>query len=109
MTEKKRKYFNLTKEILSGKILSRQFFRKQAGLAGFIALLIFAYIYNGFIVNGQQARIRALREEIKEARYEMLELSSQHTQMTRSSAINAELKRRNSKVEESVVPPIQVK
>lgn len=97
------------KEILSGSIFTRGFFRKQYKLLALIALLTFIYIYNGFLSQGQQRRIKVLNEEIKEAQYEMLELSSRYTQMTRPSAINQQLKEKGSKVHESVTPPTLVK
>lgn len=109
MTEKRRKYLDIIREIFSGKILSREFFRNHAKLALLVVILAFLYIYNSFEVNAQVATIKRLKEDIKEARYTMLELSAEHTQMTRSSEISKELHKRGSKVEESVTPPIQVK
>lgn len=97
------------KEILSGSIFTREFFRKQYKLLALIALLTFIYIYNGFLSQSQQRRIKMLNEEIKEARYEMLELSSEYTQMTRPSAINIQLHEKGSRVHESVTPPTLVK
>lgn len=97
------------KEILSGSIFTNDFFRKQYKLLALIAFLIFVYIYNGFRSQGQQRQIKLLNEEIKEARYEMLELSSRYTQMTRPSAINRQLKEKGSGVQESTTPPTLIK
>ncbi len=97
------------KEILSGSIFATDFFRKQYKLLALIAALTFVYIYSGFQSQSQQRRIKVLNEEIKEARYEMLELSSEYTQMTRPSAISRRLKEQNSPVHESVTPPTLIK
>ena len=106
--EKEKKHWAL-KDFLSGSIITHGFFRKQYKLLALIAFLVFVYIYNGFLSQGQQRRIKVLNEEIKEARYEMLELSSQYTQMTRPSAISRQLHTKGSKVHESITPPTLVK
>ena len=106
-TEKKDR--NILKDILSGGIFTRGFVRKQYKLFALIAFLVFVYIYNGFLSQGQQRKIKVLNEEIKAARYEMLELSSKYTQMTRPSEINRQLKEKGSKVTESVTPPTRIK
>ncbi len=108
MNKEKRHRLSL-KEILSGSFFTREFFRRQYKLLALIAFLIFVYIYNGFLWQGQQRQIRVLSEEIKEARYEMLELSSKYTQMTRPSAINQQLKEKGSNIHESVTPPTLIK
>ena len=108
MSEKQKNRISL-KEILSGSIFTRDFFRQQYKLLALIAALTFVYIYSGFQSQSQQRKIKVLNEEIKEARYEMLELSSKYTQMTRPSAINQQLQEKGSKVHESVTPPILVK
>lgn len=97
------------KEILSGGIYIRGFFRKQYKLLALIAILTFIYIYNGFLSQSQQRQIKVLKEEITEARYEMLEISSQYTQMTRPSAISRQLKQQGSNIEEATTPPTLIK
>ena len=96
-------------EILSGNIFTREFFRKQYKLLLLIAALLFVYMYNGFQCQRQDRQIQSLEQQIKDARYELLDLSAEYTEITRPSTLNRTLQEQNSKVKESTTPPILVK
>lgn len=93
---------------MSGNIFTREFFRKQYKLLILIAALLFIYIYNGFQCESQERRIRRLQAEIKDARYEMLDLSAEYTRLTRPSNIAEQLQKNGSPIKESTIPPILV-
>lgn len=102
MSNKKR--INI-QEILSGNIFTHDFFRKQYKLFLLIAALLFIYIYNGFECQKQARQMARLEQQIKDAHYELLDLSAEYTEMTRPSTLNRLLKERNSQVRESTIPP----
>lgn len=97
------------KEVLSGNIFTKEFFRKQLPWLLLVVFFVFVYINNGFRAQAQQQRINALQRDIKEARYLMLDLSSEYTTLTRRSAISSQLQRNNSNVRESVHPAIRIR
>ncbi len=96
-------------EVLSGNIFTRDFFKRQYKLLILIAVLLFVYIYNGFQCESQERRIQRLQTEIKDARYEMLDLSAEYTKLTRPSHIAEQLATSGSNIKESTTPPIMVK
>ena len=96
-------------DILSGNILEKEFFRRQYRLVALVVVLIFISIYSGFQGEKNEQKIQVLQKQIKEARYELLDISAQYTEMTRPSTLNQRLKEENSRVKESVTPPTLVK
>lgn len=97
------------KDVLSGNILTKDFFLRQLPLILLIVFFTFVYINNGFRAQNQQRTINTLQRAIKEARYEMLDLSSEYTDMTKRSTISEQLRQNNSKVHESLYPAILIK
>lgn len=95
-------------EVLSGNIFTREFIRKQYKLLILIAVLLFVYIYNGFSCESQERKIVRLQEDVKNARYEMLDLSAEYTQLTRPSNVAEQLRENGSRVKESTTPSIMI-
>lgn len=93
-------------EILSGDFLKKEFFFRQRYLAILLLALFFVYIYNGFQSDSQRNHITRLQKEITEARYELLDISAEYTQLTRPSAIAERLQQQNSNIKQSNRPPI---
>ena len=106
--ESKHKRVSL-QEILSGNIFTRDFFKKQYKLLILIGVLLFVYIYNGFQCESQERRIKRMQQEMKDARYEMLDLSAEYTRMTRPSTIAEQLRLQGSSIKESTTPPKMVR
>lgn len=97
------------RDILSGNIFTKEAVRKQWALIALIVFFTFVYINNGFKATGQQAEIRKLQKEIKEARFTMLDLSADYAKISKPSAIAEQLKEDGSMVTESQRPAILIK
>lgn len=96
------------REILSGNVFTKEAFRRQWPLIALIAFWVFVYVACGFRMAGQQAEIKRLQKQLREARFTMLELSADYVKMSKPSAIADKLKSEDSKVKESNNPPIAV-
>ncbi len=96
------------REILSGNVFTQEAFKRQWALIALIAFWIFVYVACGFRMAGQQAQIKQLQRELREARFTMLELSADYVNMSKPSAIADKLESEDSKVKESSNPPIAV-
>lgn len=97
------------KEILSGDILKRGWFRRQYKLVLLVAALIFVYIYAGYRSQRQQKHLSDLQRELQDAHFEQLTVNAQLVEQTRQSAVAAELKARGSDVCESNTPPTRIR
>lgn len=93
-------------DFLSGNFTTKEFLKRQYPFFILIVGLLFFYVYLGHRSQAQQREIKHLRKEIKEARYEMLDLSAEYTQRTLPSHLQQELKADDSNVKESVTSPI---
>lgn len=96
------------RDILSGNIFTKEAVRKQWLLLALIAFFTFVYINNGFRAMGQEAQIRKLRKEIKEARFMLFDLSADYARISKPSAIAKQLKEQGSTVTESSKPAILI-
>lgn len=93
-------------DFLSGNFTTKEFLKRQYPFILLVVGLLFFYVYLGHRSQAQQREIKHLKKEIKEARYEMLDLSAEYTQRTLPSNLQQELKANESNVKESVTPPI---
>ena len=89
------------KDILSGDILAKQWFKQQYKLILLSGGLIFIYIYNGYLGERQQYHLSNLKKELQDAQFVKQTLHAQVMNNTRQSYIAAELSARGSKVKES--------
>ena len=96
------------KEILSGDVLKRGWFRRQYKLILLICGLIFVYIYAGYQAQRQQRHLGDLQKELQDVQFEQLTVNAQLVEVTRQSAVAEELRKRGSKVQESDVPAVRV-
>ncbi len=96
------------KDVLSGNIFTKDFFKKQYKLLLFIAGLLFVYIAFGFRGQEQQREIQRLQNEISVTNSILTDLSHEYTTLTRPSYLNEQLKKSGSKVRESETPVIKI-
>ncbi|MCM1034989.1 MAG: FtsL-like putative cell division protein [Paludibacter sp.] len=97
------------KDVLSGNIFTKAFFRRHALLLLLITFFILIYIGNGLRAQHQQQQIVRLQKQINESRELMLDLSREYTMLTKRSSINYLLQQQNSRVHESSYPVILIK
>ncbi len=107
MKEEKKRRFKL-KDVLSGDIFTKDFFRKQYSLLILIAVLFVLYINNGFRGQRQVNEIARLQNQIVEAKTILSSLSQEYTLQTRPSYLNEQLQKSGSKIQESVTPVIVI-
>lgn len=103
-----RKGLKRLQDLLTGNIFTKDFFKRQWLLLLLIALLCFITIGNGFKTNNQKRQIKALQTQVKEARYELLDVSATYTQKTQPSVIATQLQNNGSQVKESSHPAILI-
>ena len=96
-------------EILNGQIFTRETIKKQYKLFALAALLLIIYIYAGYYAQTQFSRMTQTQKQLKEAEYELQTLQSKLTDLTKQSSLADELKKRDSKVKESIYPPKRIK
>ena len=89
------------KDILSGNVLSHEWFKQQYQLVLLIFGLIFMYIYTGYLGEQQQYRLSSLKKELQDAQFVKQTLHAQVMNNTRQSFISIQLAERGSKVKES--------
>ncbi len=107
MKQKKKHRFQL-KDVLSGDIFTKDFFRNQYRLLILIAVLFVLYINNGFRGQGQVNEINRLQNKIVEAKTILSALSQEYTLQTRPSYLNEQLQKSGSKIKESTTPVIVI-
>lgn len=96
------------KDILSGDVLKKGWFRRQYKLILLIFGLLFMYIYAGYQGQRQQKRLNDLQKELQDARFEQLTINAQLVEQTRQSTIAAQLKAMGSTIEENKQPVTRV-
>ncbi len=97
------------KEVLSGDIFTKDFFKKQYKLLLMIAAFFLIYINSGFRGQAQQQKIRELQNDITEAKTIHSDLSREYTTLTRPSYLNKQLQESGCKVRESLEPIVVIK
>lgn len=73
--------------ILSGSVLTEDFFVKNMVFIGIILLMLIFYISNRFTCIEQLSKIESLKKELKDAKYEYQSVSSQLTAVSRQSQV----------------------
>lgn len=96
------------RDVLNGNIFSSEWIRKQYKLLGLILFLVMVYIYAGYRAEEQHKRLGDLQEELQDARYELLTLQSELTDMTRQSSVAEELERRGSRLKINKTPTVHI-
>ena len=96
------------KDILSGNILTKAWFRRQYKVIGLISALIFVYIHCGYLAQRQQRNLSELQKELQDAQFVQLSLSAELMEKTRQSSISKMLTEKESKIKPSNTPAIRI-
>lgn len=96
------------KDILSGDVLKKGWFKKQYRLILLIAGMIFMYIYCDYLGQAQQHKLSTLKKELQDLYFVKTTLNAQLMNSTRQSAISKALKERGSKVKETNIAPTRI-
>lgn len=97
------------KDILSGDVLKKGWFKKQYRLILLIAGMIFMYIYCDYLGQAQQHKLSTLKKELQDLYFVKTTLNAQLMSSTRQSAISKALQERGSKVKETNIAPTRIK
>lgn len=89
------------KELLSGDILAKEWFKKQYRLVLLICGLLFVYIYFGYQSERQLQKLHLLKKTLQDAYFTEQTISAQMMSQTRQSSVAKMLEERGSKVTES--------
>ena len=96
------------KDILSGDVLKKGWFKKQYRLILLIAGMIFMYIYCDYLGQAQQHKLSTLKKELQDLHFDKTPLNAQLMSSTRQSAISKALQERGSKVKETNIAPTRI-
>ncbi|MBB3187430.1 FtsL-like putative cell division protein [Microbacter margulisiae] len=96
------------RDLLSGKILTAPFFRRQLFLFIFICAIAIFYIDNRYNCELQIAKINELQEQLTNAKYEALTTSSTLLQLSRESEVATMIKNKGLDLEEPIQPEIEI-
>ena len=92
------------KDILSGNVLSHEWFKNQYKLIMMISVLIFLYIYSGYQSQRQQRELSDLHKELQDVQMTQMTINSELMNKSRQSSISLMLQAKGSKVKESKTP-----
>lgn len=95
--------------VLSGTILTEDFFLKNTRFMLVIFIIMVFYISNRYSCISKQAEIESLKNELKDAKYESLTISSELTGISRQAQVNTLLERNGLSLEVPVEPLYKVK
>ncbi|NPA37719.1 MAG: hypothetical protein GXO47_12820 [Chlorobi bacterium] len=93
------------KDIFTGRLVTRKFFRKQMLFVFYLAVLGFFYIMNHHEVERMQKELHSLNEEVKELRFEAVTTSSELMSMSKPSEVLRRMKKMGVEMEELKEPP----
>ena len=92
------------KDILSGNVLSHEWFKSQYKLIVMISVLIFLYIYSGYQSERQQRELSDLQKELQDVQMTQLTINSELMNKSRQSSISQMLQAKGSRVKEGKTP-----
>lgn len=95
-------------DILSGNVLSHDWFKQQYKLILMISILIFMYIYSGYQSQRQQRALNEVQKEMHDAMMTQMTVSSELMNKSRQSSIIEMLESKGSKVKESKTPATRI-
>jgi hypothetical protein len=96
------------RDLMSGKILTAPFFRKQLLLFILLCGIAVFYIDNRFTCEQQIATINRLEGQLTNAKYEALTTSTTLMQFSRQSEVAAMVQAKGLDLHESIQPEIQI-
>jgi len=96
------------RDLMSGKVLTSPFFRKQLLLFILLCGIAVFYIDNRFTCEQQIATINRLEDQLTNAKYEALTTSSTLMQLSRQSQVAVMLQTKGLDLQESMQPEIEL-
>ena len=97
------------KNILSGNVLTSDFWKQNIKIIVLTLLAVFMYIYIDYSCMLKEKEVTDLQEQIEKAKNEMIVYSTEYTNLTRPSTLGKNLKNKNNPIKEANTPPIKVK
>jgi hypothetical protein len=94
------------RDVLGGKFLTREKAVRLLPYFLFLAVMTMFYIANTYYAEKQEREIQALRESLKELRYEFITTRSELMKQSQQSEVARRLEAIN--IKESRVPPVKV-
>ena len=96
------------KDILSGNVLSQDWFKSKYKLIVFISVLIFVYIYSGYQSQRQQRMLHDLQQELLDVQMTQLTVNSELMHKSRQSSVVILLEEKGSQLKENKTPVIRI-
>lgn len=96
------------KDILSGDVLSRGWFKQQYKVILLISGLIFLYIYSGYQSQRQQRILSDLQKELQDVQLTQLTLNTELMNKSRQSSVARMLKEKGSAIKETNKPATRI-
>ena len=96
------------KHILSGDVLSNNWFKSQYKLIVLISVLIFVYIYSGYQSQRQQRQLSELHKELQDVQMTQLTVNAELMNKCRQSSVVKMLHDKGSKLKENITPVVRV-
>lgn len=78
-----------TMHVLSGTILTEDFFLKNTRFMLFVFVIVVLYISNRYSCIAKKAEIESLKTEMKDVKYESLTISSELTSVSRQTRVQS--------------------
>ena len=107
MAEQKKK--KNIKAWFDGDMLLSPFLQRNLGLALLVFVLVVAYVSNRYAFQREQVRIKALREQLNDMKYEALARSSELMEKSRESNIQRYIKEQGSELQIPTKAPVVIK
>lgn len=95
--------------VLSGTILTEDFFLKNTRFMFILFIIIVGYISNRYSCISKQAQIGTLKRELKDAKYESLTVSSELTGISRQTQVKALVEKYGMDLKIPTEPSFKVK
>ena len=96
------------RDILSGDIFAKDWFRQQHKLILLICGLFFVYIYFGYQSERQQHQLNNLNKELQDAQFTQQTINAQVMTLTRQSSIARLLEEKGSNLKETHQSAIKI-
>ena len=109
MTAERKKRMSRLKAWLAGDMLISPFVARQVGLIALVAGLVIVYVGNRYAFQLEQVKIKKLRLQLEDTKYEALARSSELMEKSRESNIQGYIMEQGSGLQTSTKPPVVIK
>lgn len=95
--------------VLSGTILTEDFFLKNTRFMAIVFVIMVLYISNRYSCISKRAEIEALKLEMKDAKYESLTISSELTSVSRQTRVQSLVNNNGLALQSPSTPSYKIK